>query len=80
MDQEPPRKIKPAKCSNCGGAVSEKYRPFCSKRCADIDLGRWLTGRYAIKGSQDSDEDGGMPDFGSSRQNVDEDDTPGRQH
>ena len=26
----------------------QKYRPFCSKRCADIDLGKWLTGGYAI--------------------------------
>lgn len=26
------------------------YRPFCSKRCADVDLGRWLNGRYAIPG------------------------------
>ena len=25
-----------------------EYRPFCSKRCADVDLGRWLTGSYAV--------------------------------
>jgi hypothetical protein len=30
------------------GEEAERVRPFCSKRCADIDLGRWLTGSYAI--------------------------------
>ena len=29
-------------------AMSERYRPFCSKRCADVDLSRWLNGVYAI--------------------------------
>lgn len=37
-------------CPICGKPVDPKYRPFCSKRCADIDLGRWLTGRYVIPG------------------------------
>lgn len=35
-------------CPICGKPGVEKYRPFCSKRCADIDLGRWLRGSYAI--------------------------------
>jgi endogenous inhibitor of DNA gyrase (YacG/DUF329 family) len=35
-------------CPICGKAPEEKYRPFCSRRCADVDLGRWLTGSYAI--------------------------------
>jgi hypothetical protein len=34
------------------------YRPFCSKRCADIDLARWLDGRYAIAGAP-ADKSGG---------------------
>ena len=37
-------------CPICGKPADPKYRPFCSKRCADIDLGRWLTGGYAIPG------------------------------
>ena len=37
-------------CSNCGNAVDDAWRPFCSKRCADIDLGRWLNGRYFFPG------------------------------
>lgn len=30
--------------------IDPAYRPFCSRRCADIDLGRWLKGGYAIPG------------------------------
>lgn len=45
-------------CPMCGRIVSEKFRPFCSKRCADVDLHRWLSGGYVIAGSEDSEEDG----------------------
>ena len=38
-----------------------KFRPFCSKRCADIDLNRWLTGQYAIPVEEEPDEDGIEP-------------------
>lgn len=37
-------------CPICNKDSVEKYRPFCSKRCADIDLGRWLKGAYVIPG------------------------------
>mgnify|MGYP001416306795 CR=1 FL=1 len=39
-----------AKCPNCGIAAAEKYRPFCSRRCADVDLARWLRADYVIPG------------------------------
>ena len=39
-----------ADCPLCGKPVTEASKPFCSKRCADIDLGRWLKGGYAIPG------------------------------
>jgi endogenous inhibitor of DNA gyrase (YacG/DUF329 family) len=56
----------PALCVICNAQPqSEKYRPFCSKRCADIDLHRWLGGVYAIPGKPDEEEDemppGGEP-------------------
>lgn len=36
-------------CTYCKRkAVIEAFKPFCSKRCADLDLGQWLTGGYAI--------------------------------
>ena len=41
---------KQPRCPICGKPTVETYRPFCSKHCADIDLGRWLDGRYAVPG------------------------------
>ena len=35
-------------CPICARDSDPKYRPFCSRRCADVDLGRWLTGAYVI--------------------------------
>lgn len=35
-------------CPICNRPAVADYRPFCSRRCADVDLGRWLGGRYAI--------------------------------
>jgi endogenous inhibitor of DNA gyrase (YacG/DUF329 family) len=35
-------------CPICRKPADPQYRPFCSRRCADVDLGRWLTGGYAI--------------------------------
>ena len=35
-------------CPICNRPTVEKFRPFCSARCADADLGRWLTGGYRI--------------------------------
>jgi endogenous inhibitor of DNA gyrase (YacG/DUF329 family) len=37
-----------AKCPICRKPVTADYRPFCSKRCADVDLQRWFTGAYAV--------------------------------
>jgi uncharacterized protein len=35
-------------CPICKQPTQLRYKPFCSKRCADVDLNRWLTGKYAI--------------------------------
>jgi endogenous inhibitor of DNA gyrase (YacG/DUF329 family) len=48
MSEQPPESIR--KCSLCGKPQEHKFRPFCSKRCADIDLGRWLNEDYTIPG------------------------------
>ena len=37
-----------AGCPICGAEREEAFRPFCSKRCADVDLHRWLSGGYRI--------------------------------
>ena len=42
-------------CPICSKATVQDYRPFCSKRCADVDLARWLGGSYAVP-SQDPDD------------------------
>ena len=44
-------------CPICQKPADAKYRPFCSRRCADIDLGRWLKGGYVIPGSAQEEED-----------------------
>lgn len=45
-------------CPICEKEPDAKYRPFCSKRCADVDLGKWLSGSYAIPSSAgDEDEE-----------------------
>jgi len=41
---------KRPRCPICRKPVSPDYRPFCSKHCADVDLGRWLKGAYAVPG------------------------------
>lgn len=40
-------------CPICNRPTDPAYRPFCSRRCADVDLGRWLTGGYAIPAEDD---------------------------
>ena len=46
-----------ATCPICKKAESAPaFRPFCSRRCADIDLHRWLSGGYAIAGRDDDDD------------------------
>lgn len=55
----------PAKCPICAKPSEADYRPFCSRRCADIDLNRWLVGRYAIPAraeDEDDDEEPPPPD------------------
>ena len=46
------------RCPICGRPPSEETRPFCSPRCRDVDLNRWLTGSYVIPGRDDDVEDG----------------------
>lgn len=36
-------------CPICGKDAEPRYRPFCSRRCADVDLGRWLKGSYRME-------------------------------
>jgi endogenous inhibitor of DNA gyrase (YacG/DUF329 family) len=42
-------------CPICGKPTAEKTRPFCSPRCRDVDLHRWLSGRYAVPAVEEDD-------------------------
>ncbi len=42
-------------CPICQSETVPKYRPFCSKRCADIDLARWFSGGYAVPSQNPED-------------------------
>lgn len=44
-------------CPICGRETVAALRPFCSRRCADVDLGRWMTGAYAIPSTDPADEE-----------------------
>ena len=46
------------RCPICGKPAAPDVRPFCSRRCADVDLNRWLSGVYAVPGKAEEDEDG----------------------
>jgi hypothetical protein len=49
--------MKAPKCQICGRPQEADYLPFCSRRCADVDLQRWLSGGYAIPGRTDDEQD-----------------------
>jgi endogenous inhibitor of DNA gyrase (YacG/DUF329 family) len=49
------------KCPICGKPAAAAMRPFCSERCKDLDLHRWLSGAYAIPASTDDDDEDGNP-------------------
>lgn len=60
-------------CPICQRPTDPGYRPFCSRRCADIDLGRWFSGGYALPG----------PPVDPTTETDDDDDPPssnGRHH
>ena len=44
-------------CPICGKPQQETTRPFCSSRCRDVDLNRWLSGSYVVPGSDNDDEE-----------------------
>jgi endogenous inhibitor of DNA gyrase (YacG/DUF329 family) len=44
------------RCPICRRPAVQEFSPFCSQRCADVDLGRWITERYAVPVADDGDE------------------------
>ena len=56
MPADPP-KGSAKKCPICGKPAVEASKPFCSERCRDVDLNRWLSNSYAIPGAKEDDQD-----------------------
>jgi uncharacterized protein len=51
-------RLRPARpCPECGQPSSRENWPFCSGRCKDVDMNRWLSGAYAIPVRDDEDEE-----------------------
>ncbi|PCJ70259.1 MAG: DNA gyrase inhibitor YacG [Rhodobiaceae bacterium] len=49
--------LRPARpCALCSKKAVQKFHPFCSKHCADVDLNRWLKGSYVIPASEESED------------------------
>jgi hypothetical protein len=56
-DSVTPLSAAPRRCPICGKpATAPRHQPFCSPRCADIDLGRWLKGNYRVETDEPPDE------------------------
>ena len=56
-----------SRCPECRDVADPAFRPFCSKRCADVDLNRWLKGVYAVPVTENDDEDGEKPEDAQER-------------
>ena len=65
MPQDNVVPLKPTRpCPICGKPSTQAFHPFCSARCTDIDLNRWLSGSYVIPGKslfEEADEDDHKP-------------------
>ena len=62
---EPSRDLKA--CPICHKPAVERFRPFCSGRCKDVDLNRWFKGTYAIPAAESAD-DSDEPERGRPRE------------
>ena len=51
-------KTAKGRCPLCGKPVTRESRPFCSRRCADLDLGHWLGGSYRIPTNEAPEDPG----------------------
>jgi uncharacterized protein len=53
-----PQGSRARRCPVCGKPAVAEFRAFCSRRCADVDLNRWLSGVYVVPGKKEEEEDG----------------------
>lgn len=60
-DENPSEKIPTGACPICGKQAATRHRPFCSHRCALIDLGRWIGGNYRVPTRESNEEEADSP-------------------
>ena len=53
--KKPVRLRQPVPCPICGKTSTQKYHPFCSGHCANVDLNRWLSGHYKMPTEEEAD-------------------------
>jgi endogenous inhibitor of DNA gyrase (YacG/DUF329 family) len=53
-DRQPDARPR-GRCPICGRTAEQAFRPFCSARCADVDLQRWLAGAYVVPAADDEE-------------------------
>ena len=58
------------KCPICQKPALHRFRPFCSQRCADIDLGRWVKGIYAVPTDEAPETEPAAPGAGDSDEDL----------
>lgn len=58
-------------CPICDKETDKRFRPFCSKRCADVDLAKWLSGSYAIPSDDPEDMEEALDAALKARDNGD---------
>jgi len=56
-DVHPIAKARRTKCPVCGKPTEPDHRPFCSPRCKQVDLGRWLGGNYRVETEEVPDDE-----------------------
>jgi uncharacterized protein len=59
----------PKKCPICGKPAQPQFRPFCSRRCADVDLHRWFSDSYAIPVVEDDEDVSTVPKSEADKDN-----------
>jgi len=55
-DNSSPDALTGMPCARCAEPAVQAFKPFCSKRCADVDLGQWFTESYSIPAVEPPDD------------------------
>jgi len=66
-------RLKPTRpCPICGKPSTQAFHPFCSPRCQDVDLNRWLSGSYVIPAKDEPEAEDGEQEVATPSEEDDE--------